>query len=67
VIGAEDRIFRFDAVPAGLIDTVAIHKTLTAAMPAEALAGRVNIETVSPMALRGWHGLIEGGLGRMQL
>jgi len=67
VIGAEDRIFRFDAVPAGLIDTVAIHKTLTAAMPAEALAGRVNIETVSPMALRGWHGLIEGGLGRMSL
>jgi len=67
VIGAEDRIFRFDAVPAGLIDTVAIHKTLTAAMPAEALAGRVNIETVSPMAVRGWHGLIEGGLGRMSL
>jgi len=67
VIGAEDRIFRFDAVPAGLIDTVTIHKTLTPAMPSEALAGRVNINTVSPMAVRGFHGLLEGGIGQMQL
>jgi len=67
VIGAEDRIFRFDAVPAGLIDTVAVNKTLTPAMPAESLAGRVNIGTVSPMAQRGWHGLLEAGTGLMQL
>lgn len=67
VIGAEDRIFRFDAVPAGLIDTVAISKTLTPAMPAEALAGRVDIETVSPMAQRGFHGQADLGYGWMQL
>jgi len=67
VIGADDRTFRFDAVPAGLIDTVAVNKTLTPEMPAESLAGRVNIETVSPMAQRGWHGLVEAGGGLMEL
>lgn len=67
VIGADERIFRFDAVPAGLIDTVAISKTLTPAMPSEALAGRVNIETVSPMAQRGFHGQAELGYGDMEL
>lgn len=52
---ALSRAFRFDAVPANVIDVVTINKTLTPAMPSEALAGRVNIETVSPMAQRGFH------------
>src|SRR3546814_7159703 len=32
-------------------------------MPAEALAGRVNIKTYSAMANPGFHGLIDGGYG----
>ena len=63
VLGAEERIFRFDSVPAALISSVELNKTLLPEMPAEALAGRVNIKTYSAMANRGFHGLIDGGYG----
>src|SRR3990167_11174797 len=56
VLGAEDRIFRFDSVPAAQISQVVLNKTLLPDMPAEALAGRVNIETFSPMDNPGLHG-----------
>src|SRR3546814_16031221 len=36
-------------------------------MPAEALAGRVNIKTYSAMANPGFHGLIDGGYGFVDL
>lgn len=64
---SNSRAFRFDAVPANVIDVVTINKTLTPAMPSEALAGRVNIETVSPMAQRGFHGQAGYGFGTMRL
>jgi TonB-dependent receptor len=67
VVGADERIFRFDSVPAGLIDVVTVNKTLTPAMPAEALAGRVNIETVSPMSKRSFSGQVGLGYGPMDL
>lgn len=63
VLGAEERIFRFDSVPAALISSVELNKTLLPEMPAEALAGRVNIRTYSAMANPGFHGLIDGGYG----
>src|SRR3546814_416183 len=66
-LGAEDRIFRFDSVPAALISTVQRNKTLLPEMPAEALAGRVNIKTYSAMANPGFHGLIDGGYGFVDL
>ncbi|HEX2559588.1 TonB-dependent receptor [Phenylobacterium sp.] len=63
VLGAEDRIFRFDSVPAAQISQVVLNKTLLPDMPAEALAGRVNIETYSPLENPGFHvfGEIGGG------
>ena len=63
VLGAEERIFRFDSVPAALISTVQLNKTLLPEMPAEALAGRVNIKTYSAMRNKGFHMLVDGGYG----
>jgi TonB-dependent receptor len=67
VLGAEERIFRFDSVPAVLISTVELNKTLLPDMPAEALAGRVNIKTYSALDNRGFHGLLDGGYGFVDL
>lgn len=67
VLGAEDRIFRFDSVPAAQISEVILNKTLLSDMPAEALAGRVNIATYSPLANPGFHGAFDGGYGLVDL
>ncbi len=63
VLGAEDRIFRFDSVPAVQISQLELNKTLTPEMPAEALAGRVNIVSYSPMSNDGFHAYVDGGYG----
>src|SRR3546814_6672128 len=65
--GADELFFRFDSFPAALISTVELNKTLLPEMPAEALAGRVNIKTYSAMANPGFHGLIDGGYGFVDL
>lgn len=62
VLGAEDRIFRFDSVPAVQIDQLILNKTLTPEMPAEALAGRVNILGYQPINNKGFH--FSGDVGR---
>lgn len=67
VLGAEERVFRFDSVPASVMSAVEVSKTLTPDMPAEALAGRVNILTFSPLSKTGWNADFDLGLGRMQL
>lgn len=67
VLGAEERIFRFDSVPAAIMDSVEISKTLTADMPAEAVAGRVNIKTYSPLSRDGWNLDLDAGMGRLEL
>jgi len=63
VLGAEDRIFRFDSVPAAQINQVVLNKTLLPDMPAEALAGRVNITTFSALDTMGFHGAVDMGGG----
>ncbi|MFD3262877.1 TonB-dependent receptor [Phenylobacterium ferrooxidans] len=63
VLGSEDRIFRFDSVPAAQISEVVLNKTLLPSMPAESLAGRVNIRTYSPMDNPGFHGSFDVGGG----
>lgn len=63
VLGAEDRIFRFDSVPAAQISEVILNKTLLPDMPAEALAGRVNIATYSPLSKPGFSGMFDAGYG----
>jgi outer membrane cobalamin receptor len=55
VLGAEDRIFRFDSVPAVQIGRLELNKTLLPGMPAEALAGRVDIKAYSPIDNPGFH------------
>ncbi len=67
VLGAEERIFRFDSVPAALIDSVVLNKTLTPDMPAEALAGRVDIQTFSALDNPGFTGYFDLGLGYVDL
>lgn len=67
VLGAEERIFRFDSVPAAVMDSVEISKTLTPDMSAEALAGRVNIKTYSPLSREGWNVDLDLGIGTMEL
>ncbi|MGE4430986.1 MAG: TonB-dependent receptor [Sphingobium sp.] len=67
VLGAEERIFRFDSVPAALISTVELNKTLLPDMPAEALAGRVNIKTWSAMDKPGFNGFVDLGYGFVDL
>ncbi|MET0250510.1 MAG: TonB-dependent receptor [Sphingobium sp.] len=67
VLGAEERVFRFDSVPAALISTVELNKTLLADMPAEALAGRVNIKTFSALDKPGLHGYLDLGYGFVEL
>lgn len=67
VLGAEERIFRFDSVPAALISTVELNKTLLPDMPAEALAGRVNIKTFSALDKPGFHGYLDLGYGFVDL
>lgn len=62
VLGAEDRIFRFDSVPAVQIDQLELNKTLLPNMPAEALAGRVNIRSYAPLDHKGFH--LSGDFGR---
>lgn len=62
VLGAEDRIFRFDSIPAVQIGQLILNKTLLADMPAEALAGRVNIIGYSPLDNKGFH--FSGDFGR---
>ena len=67
VLGAEERVFRFDSVPAVVIQTMEVNKTLTPDQPAEALAGRINIVTASPFDRRGLHVSGDIGYGEMEL
>ena len=67
VLGAEERLFRFDSVPAVVIQSLEINKTLTPDQPAEALAGRINIVTASPFDQRGFHVSGDAGWGKMEL
>jgi TonB-dependent receptor len=67
VLGAEERLFRFDSVPAVVIQTLEINKTLSPDQPAEALAGRINIVTASPFDQAGFHVSGDAGWGEMEL
>ena len=67
VLGAEERIFRFDSVPAAIISSVELNRTLTPDMPAEALAGRANIRTFSALDNPGLNALIDAGYGFVDL
>lgn len=67
VIGAQERIFRFDSVPANLLQSLEINKTLTPAMSAESIAGLVNLVSYSPFLFRGLSTQLDAGYGYMEL
>lgn len=47
--GGDTRAFRFDGVPAVLLSSIAINKSLTPAIPADAIVASINLRTFSPL------------------
>ncbi|MCG2840897.1 TonB-dependent receptor plug domain-containing protein [Sandaracinobacter sp. RS1-74] len=59
--GGTTRAFRFDAVPAVLLSSMAINKSLTPDLPSEAIVANIDLRTYSPLAQDGFH--LQGDLG----
>lgn len=59
--GGDTRAFRFDAVPAVLLSQLAINKSLTADLQADAIVANIDLSTYSPLANRGFH--VSGDIG----
>lgn len=53
--GGDTRAFRFDAIPAVLLSQMAINKSLTPALPADAIVANIDLGTYSPMDRKGLH------------
>ncbi|MEM6336476.1 MAG: carboxypeptidase-like regulatory domain-containing protein, partial [Bacteroidota bacterium] len=47
VIGSEGRVVRFDEIPAPIIQTIEVTKAISPDLPAESVAGRINVVTAS--------------------
>lgn len=65
--GGTTRAFRFDAVPAVLLSSMAINKSLTPDLPSEAIVANIDLRTYSPLAQDGFHLQGDLGYGFMQL
>lgn len=65
--GGVSRAFRFDAVPAVILSSLEVNKSLTPDLPAEAILARVNLNTFSPFDKRGFHLTGDLGYGQMEL
>lgn len=65
--GGETRAFRFDAVPAVLLNAMAINKSLTADIQAEAIVANIDLRTYSPLNERGLNVQADLGYGWMAL
>jgi TonB-dependent receptor len=65
--GGSGRAFRFDAVPAVILNSLAVNKTLTPDLPAEAVVAQIDLRTYSPFDRHGKDLQGELGLGRMEL
>lgn len=59
--GGDSRAFRFDAVPAVLLSSMVINKSLTPALQADAIVATIDLKTYSPLALKGFR--IAGDVG----
>ncbi len=59
--GGTTRAYRFDAVPAVLLSAMAVNKSLTSDLQAEAIVANIDLRTYSPMAQKGFH--LQGDLG----
>lgn len=65
--GGAGRAFRFDAVPAVILRSLAVNKSLTPDLPAEAVVAQIDLRTYSPFDRRGTDLQGELGLGEMDL
>ena len=63
--GGDTRAFRFDAVPAVLLSAMAINKSLTPALPADAIVASIDLQTYNPMVRKGLHVSADLGYGFM--
>ncbi len=64
--GGDSRAFRFDAVPAVMLSQMAVNKSITADMQADAVVATIDLETYSPMDLEGFHITGDAGYGFME-
>lgn len=68
VLGADNgRTPRFDSFPSVITRSIEASKAITPDMPAEAVAGFVDIKTFSPFEKEGLGVSLEGGLGQQEL
>lgn len=59
--GGDSRAYRFDAVPAVLLSSMVVNKSLTPALQADAIVATIDLQTYSPLAQKGLH--VSGDLG----
>ncbi|MDJ0276382.1 TonB-dependent receptor [Sphingomonas sp. 2R-10] len=59
--GGTTRAYRFDAIPAVLLSGLAINKSLTSNLQAEAIVANIDLRTYSPMSEKGLS--VQGDLG----
>ena len=59
--GGDTRAFRFDAVPAVLLSSLVVNKSLTPDLQADAIVASIDLRTYSPMERKGLH--VSGDIG----
>ncbi|WP_448586915.1 TonB-dependent receptor [Thermaurantiacus sp.] len=65
--GGSTRAFRFDSVPAVLLSSIAVNKSLLAEMPAEAVVAQIDLRSYSPFETTGFGFAGDAGVGIMGL
>lgn len=65
--GGTTRAYRFDAIPAVLLSGLAINKSLTSNLQAEAIVANIDLRTYSPMSEKGLNVQDDLGYGIMAL
>ncbi|MBK1976176.1 TonB-dependent receptor [Brevundimonas diminuta] len=61
------RTFRFDGIPAAILSSLEINKSITPDLPGDAIVAQINLRTASPFDRRGLTGLLSAGSGRFDL
>ncbi len=65
--GGATRAFRFDAVPSVILSSIAVNKSLTPDLPAEAVVAQIDMRTYSPLENKGFSVSGDIGYGWMEL
>ena len=67
VVSPEGRASRFDTIPNAIVSSIEATKAITADMPAESIAGNINIVTRNPFDKTGFNVSGEAAIGQLQL